>query len=656
MTSERYDEILDAIKARSTWETKQLNWYAVRHTGYKRAGKPYPGAPDMHFPLADSLIERLKPFYIQLIYAQETLASFICKKAGQMAALTSAVGAWFDYKLKQQSNFEREVMIAIDQFLQNGHQIVKVRWDSDAKQLAFDARDPLYVIVPKGTQELKDADWVIDVIPMSEEQYRANPDFKQEDDFIKSIKGRGDNSDSGVSTKLQAKELREGITYSKDDNQIIVWECYMRDRINKRIMVQTISPLLGYSGEHIRDEFQLPYTEGVFKDGERFPFMKFRTEIKDKGFYSERSIPEVVFQFEQLLNKTWNTQCTWMDFFAQPMFRQTQSGAAPVNNFKTGPGRVAPFGLEPVETKEAPRSLQEQMQFARALAEYRVSVPDLSGGQHLTPYSQPEGKKTAREVSAVMDLSGMTNDVRARVFRLDFGELLNLSWSLLQQYAMDDLNYTLDGELVELDRSALHGEYEIRPNGSPDSWNKSGQLQKAVARLGQFKDDAYIDQGELRKSVLELDDPSLIKRLFRDPGETSKEQAEQQAVECVLMVFGWPAETNMADDDKAHLMTLGQFAEDKIQRGQMTPELAKLCLDHGVKHLQQLHQKKDPMTRQIEAQLKPLAQILGQIAQSQANNIVQMQGGGAGPDAQVPPVQTATGSLPPAIPQPIPAQ
>lgn len=624
MTSDRYDKILEAIEARGTWETKQLYWYAVRHTGYKRAGKPYPGAPDMHFPLADSLIERLKAFYVQLIYAQETLASFICKKAGQVAALTSAVGTWFDYKLKQQSNFEREVMIAIDQFLQNGHQIVKARWDSDNKQLAFDARDPLYVIVPKGTQELKDADWLIDVIPMSEEQYRANPNFKQDDDFIKSIKGRGDNSESGIATKLQAKELREGITYSKDENQIIVWECYIRDRINKRITIETISPLLGYSGDYIREPFEMPYNEGLFKSGERYPFMKFRTEIKDKGFFSERSIPEVVFQFEQMLNKTWNTQCTWMDFFSQPMFKQTQTGIASVHNFKTRPGGVTPYGLEAMEAKEPPRSLQEMMQFTRALTEYRLSVPDLSGGQHLSHYSQPDSKKTAREVSAVMDLSGMTNDVRARVFRLDFGELLNLAWSLLLQFAKDDLSYVLEGELSDLDQSALHEDYEIRPNGSPDSWNKAGQLQKAVARFSQFNQDPYIDQGELRKSVLELDDPSLIKRLFRDPGETSKEQAEQQAVECVLMIFGWPAETNMADDDKAHLMTLSQFAEDKIQRGQMTPELAKLVLDHGAKHLQQLHKKKDPMTRDVEAKSKPLAQILGQIAQAQLANVVSM--------------------------------
>lgn len=628
MTKERFDEIVSAVKNRCQWETKQVNWYNARHTGVKRGGKPYPGAPDMHFPLADSMIEKLKAFYVQLIYAKDTLADFVSKKAGQMAETTTAVASWFDYQLKQQSNFEREVMIAIDQMLQNQMELVKVRWDADCKRLAFDARDPMYVIVPKGTQEIKDADWLIDVIPMSEAQYRANPEFEQGDDFVKSIKGSGTESEqTGIQNKEQIKEMREGIGYSKDENTIIVWECYMRDRINKRIMVETLSPLLGWQGERIRKDFTLPYNKGLFKSGERFPFMKFRTEIKDKGFYSERSIPEVVFQFEQWLNKTWNTQCTWMDYFAQPMFKQTQSGIAGTHNFRSKPGASAPFGLEPIDPPAAPSSLQEQMQFGRALAEYRVSIPDLGAGQHLTPYSQGEGKKTAHEVSALMDISGMSNDVRSRVFRLDFGELLNLAWSILLQYAETELSYVLQGEMQTLDQGVLHEDYEIRPNGSSDSWNKAGQLQKAMARFQQFNQDPYIDQGELRKSVLELDDPSLIKRLFRDPGESSKEQAEQQAVECVLMLFGWPAETNMADDDKTHLLTLGHFVEDKIQRQLMTPELARLSLQHGSKHMDQLHQKKDPALKQIEGQLMPIVQILGQIAQQpdQApTNVLQM--------------------------------
>jgi len=655
MTRDRFDQILSALKGRAAWETKQLNWYNVRHSGLDRGARPYPGAPNVHFKLPDALIERLKPFFIQLIYGMEVLASFISRRVGQDAGMTSAVASWFDYQLKQRSNFDREIMIAIDQMLQGAMQVVKVRWDVDAKQLAFDARDPLYIIVPRGTQEIKDADWLIDVIPMSVDQYKANPAFNQDEEFVKSIRGKGNTTgdQSGIAGKQQHQEMREGITHSDDEHTIVVWECYLRDRVNKCITVETIAPVLGADGAAIRQPFQLPYNKHLFKTGERFPFMKFRTEVKEKSYYSERGIPEITFQNEQILNKVWNTQLTWMDFFAQPMFRQAQSGGMPnLNNFRTVPGGVAPFGLEPLESMSAPMDLDKQMQFARALAEYRVSVPDLGNSQHLTPYGGSGGDKTAREVSAIVDLSGMSNDVRSRVFRLDLNELLNLSWSLLLQYATEELNYVLQDSVEALDASALHEDYEIQPNGSPDSWNRQGQLAKAVNRFRMFRDDPFINQGELRKSVLELDDPRLIKRLFVEPQEAQQGETENQHVELLLMENRFAAKVDQRDDDKTHLKVIEQWFPVRMQEEQTgeKPPLnaisAGLVFQHIQEHGEALRRKKDPMLRQIDQAMKPISGALLQMSQAQANVIPISQAQGAQqpqpPTMSAPPVEPAT--------------
>jgi len=305
------------------------------------------------------------------------------------------------------------------------------------------------------------------------------------------------------------------------------------------------------------------------------------------------------------------------------MFRQTQSGITNPANFKTGPGKVAPYGLDVITVPTMPSMLGEMKQFTRALAEYRVSMPDLGNAEHLTPYGNEGGKKTAREVSAVMDLSGMSNDVRARVFRLDLGELLNLSWSILVQYANSELQYVLQDQVLTLDGSVLHAEYEIQPNGSPDSWNKQGQLAKAVNRFQMFNQDPYIDQGELRKSVLELDDPRLVKRLYRDPQQQQGDQMEQQAVEIILMQQGFPAQVNPADDDKTHLVCLGQYVQRRLAMSErITPEFARLALQHGSAHDQALQQKKDPALKQIRAQGAQIIQVLQAIAQSDQQNVI----------------------------------
>jgi hypothetical protein len=251
-----------------------------------------------------------------------------------------------------------------------------------------------------------------------------------------------------------------------------------------------------------------------------------------------------------------------------------------------------------------------------------------------------------------MDISGMSNDVRARVFRLDLGELLNLAWSILVQYADQELTYVLQDEVLSLDATAIHAEYEIQPNGSPDSWNKQGQFAKAVNRFQIFNQDPFIDQGELRKTVLELDDPRLVKRLFKDPGLQQQDQMEEQAVEIGLMLLGFPAPVHPADDDKIHLTCLGQFVMRKLQTNEpITPEFARLALEHGGAHAQALQQKKDPATKQIMAQAMPIIQVLQAIAQSDQqppSNVLQMQANGGTTGTALPPSHIASAPQQPA--------
>jgi hypothetical protein len=218
-----------------------------------------------------------------------------------------------------------------------------------------------------------------------------------------------------------------------------------------------------------------------------------------------------------------------------------------------------------------------------------------------------------------------------------------MAWAIALQYLVPatdatgqvnqtSLQYIVDNEIRNITPDAIHEEYEIQPNGSADSWNKGAVIAKRIAFYQQFQSNPYIALDELTKWVLEGDDPRNVKRLYRDPGITAKKQDEDQAMECLLMQSGYGPEVLPADDDKAHLQNLAHFAQDKIDRGLMTPELARLVLDHGMKHQQQLVQKKDPMAKQIAQQLAPLAQLLGQIAQAdQPQNIVQMQSPGGTP-------------------------
>ena len=90
-TCPSHDEILTALKDRSTWENRQTTWYKMRHDGLRRQNKPWANAADMHFPLADMIIEKLKPYYIGQIFATDNVASFVGLSSETTAAAVGEI-------------------------------------------------------------------------------------------------------------------------------------------------------------------------------------------------------------------------------------------------------------------------------------------------------------------------------------------------------------------------------------------------------------------------------------------------------------------------------------------------------------------------------------------------------------------------------------
>src|SRR6266487_3599824 len=199
--------------------------------------------------------------------------------------------------------------------------------------------------------------------------------------------------------KWSEVKRREGLTTAQDPEQIVLWEIYRKSDDGDEIYVDTFSPAKMAEEDAVRSRFTLPYNHG------KFPFISFRTEIKDKGWYSPRGISEIVAAFEDSLCRLWNGKHDCMDFYNKPLFKN--SGAlsnSAVIRFL--PGSTLPQGVEPVEMPRPPISYDEEMQSTRALSEYRIGVPDLGANQHLTGKPSQKGDTTATQIQAIMGQSG----------------------------------------------------------------------------------------------------------------------------------------------------------------------------------------------------------------------------------------------------------
>jgi len=335
-----HTEILEAVGDRFAWENKQRVWYQMRHNGLRRIAK-LPYEADLHFPLIDAEIEKQKPYFYQQIFAPAVLARFIAELPANRNH-TNRLAEWFDYRLKEKSNFEIEMMGEIDTMLMGGRGVVKAYWDSDFRKLRFQNIDPIYLIVPSSTRSFNDDgwDWAVHVQHYSPDSFRRQPQFNDlKDDLITRI--TGSNKEGVAEMYRTQKYSREGISIGSD-NQIIVWEVYQNTLDG--VVVSTYSPAV--SEELLRADFII--NEGGDIKGETIDtFTDFPLEIKDTGWYSSRGIAERLNPFERYLCKRWNEQADFSSYNSRPLFR-SDNELTNTSRIHLSPGGILPKGIYPV--------------------------------------------------------------------------------------------------------------------------------------------------------------------------------------------------------------------------------------------------------------------------------------------------------------------
>ena len=596
--------VLQDLADRSLWDTRQRMFYEMRHHGLRRKTKPWPTASDVHFPLSDSIIEKLKPHYFQQLFATDLVASFI-PNSPQVAELTTAAAQWFDHRLKQKSNLETEILTVIDSTLVSGTGLMKVIWNHHKGCLDYYAVDPQHLIVPPNTRSLETADRITQVSTYTVEAYKRNKTLDQDPEVLEQIIGSYDE-EAGDLTTREIKYQREGLTFDSK-GRIIVWEVYYRCEESGEWRICTYSPT--QPDLDLRPVMKIPYNHG------KPPFVAFPYEIKDAGYYSSRGVVEQVAVFEAQLCKLLNEKNDAMTLFNQPLYR-TSREIPNAGNIRMSPGQILPYDIQPVAQQSPPISFDQQMNLMREIAQQRISTPDFGLNQTL---AFPE-RRTATEVEAVSSLYQQSTDLRMRIFRIALGKLYRMSWSLLQQYDSTDLNYWYLDTAQEVPQEALGQNYTIQPTGSADGVNKQFLFNKAMNRLQMFNNDPFINQSQLRKSVLEADDATLVKRLFQDPDIQASDQAEQQAEEIGILRLGFPAQVKPADDDLVHIQTVMQYIQQRAAEGAAPePIEGQMLQQHLAAHVTQLKEKDPKAGREIERDLNEFFEQAAQAANEATN-------------------------------------
>jgi hypothetical protein len=559
-------QIVEAVAQRSPWEIRQTRWYELRHHGLRRTNKPWPKAADLHWPLIDTAIEKLKPLFLQQALGMDVVASFVPMRQ-QLNAYTKVAEDWFNYKIRDKTNFTDEVLSWVDYTLMSGRGVIKCFWNPGDKRVGFEAIDPMYFIVPAYTVDLQDADWAVHVMPMSVGAYKRMAGqfgWKNDSKTIEKIRGNPQQDDNvpGAATEEDAKQLREGITYTSNTDGVIVWEVYKK-RDDGVWEVYLYSPAA--VDLDLRDPMELPYDHG------QCPFVDFPYEIKDKGWFSPRGVCEILAPFELSMTSMWNHKHDAMTLYNRPLFRAERELPNSIN-LRFSPGQILPYGVAPVQMPQPPVSFDQELNQTRAVAENRIGSPDYAMGSAMGGGSD---RRTATEIQSINAQAMQSGDLRARLFRMALGKMYRQAWGLYVQYDSKSLRYRFAEDSLDADPVALHDQYELEPKGGMDMVSRQMMVQQAINRKQLFQNSPWVDQVELDKSIMELDDPSLIKRLIRDPGQKQQDELEDETKTIPTLLIGIPVPAKPGQNFAGRIGVLMQYLNGAIQQGQQFSPASK---------------------------------------------------------------------------------
>ena len=118
-------QMLTALDARETWKERQTRWVKQRYGIRPPKTYPWPGCSNLHLPLTDKNIRKLKPIYVALIFSVFPVCTFTPWDAS-VVDYAEDVDKTYHWVLNNRMKVFEDAVLAIDIMLERGFSIIKV--------------------------------------------------------------------------------------------------------------------------------------------------------------------------------------------------------------------------------------------------------------------------------------------------------------------------------------------------------------------------------------------------------------------------------------------------------------------------------------------------------------------------------------------------
>lgn len=530
---ELHKQINKDLDRRRIWRENILRLRRLR-LGERKKRLLYPNAPNFIEPIVDDNVRSITSAEIQILFQGRYLAHFI-PLSSESKELKRHAEIAFDTLLRFSLDFRAKVESLLDGKNQDGMAIAKLIENSTAYPDLYDMEgtipdfediDPLDIITPTVTKEMRNAEMATHIMRFTENEYRRRAKeagWKNTEAVIdRCMKQEINKNDDRFGAPLMA-----GRNFSDPSiDQIVIWEVYHK-RNSDRLTTITCPDAPDIDIHQFkwkwpdRIEFEITVdlntresteVEEVFEQPERrWPLFQFRWEGRSRFYYDVRGVGHMVEDNQKAATQNLNLKGVQIDFYGKPLL-EGDSGTSGLSKFRWRPGEKLPKGVKIAQLPKIDPAFDFNADLERASAQRRVGS---SQGALSSILNQGRDRKTATEVSREARIDdGLSIDAIAR-FSEPFGELFNEMWRFLRHNPVplpmiDIRSMTMEGET---ENEIFDVNFLVRAASGSRNVNPDFVLAQ-IAQLAPFiQGNPAIRNSELTRFAFDQIDPHLTDKI-----------------------------------------------------------------------------------------------------------------------------------------------
>ena len=487
----------------------------------------------------------------------------------------------------------KQIRSAIEQY-RAGRNVIKFKRTVDQTDFpSLYIRDPLRVIVPYDTQDIRKARFVRDRLTMTERdiQGKAESNVWDKDNTYELLNRIGSNSSRRDRVNYSGAKEQEYVEVLENVMQGVypsghlpdVDEYYMWFKWPGDILPSPSVLTINSDNTDLPLRFiKYPYVD-QFGNPDCWPFAQVCFEIISERYHAQRGIPQMLDSLQIEITNNHNAKQNHMTIATSLNIKAKKNSNISTNFIPGQPLWVTRMDdVEELQLQSKDQSFDNEEEVLKTWVEsYVGNVDDTlkSQGSLTEPRTQEEIQK----------LGDIQDDVvygDLIIFQTRMNHIYQAAFNRWLQYGPETISIQkADGSVSTIEKEEIRRRFRLKPTGNLGNSSLSKRKKDAMLRMAMYKGDEFINQYELRRQALELDDERVAETLLVSAPEVQQAHAERQIQEIGMMNDGYDVSPKMSDDDATHIKVIDDSLMDPVKKRKINPDRLPVILNHRQAHL-----------------------------------------------------------------------